>query len=381
MLRACTVRALLYFLIALAASGCSGSSISVPAAGTAPTPAPSATVSPLPLLVPGTTTQYSGSESDVIAFASPTATQPNSNAAYTIAETDTVSAAQSGAPAAFDVHRAFTYTSTTAPSYGIDVAADTRDDYENLTTAANGSQTVTLEQTGEALTGTDETSVLANGGSGAYTENAATTYTYGETLANYPLVTGASYPQTITRAVSSNESVVTGSGTESQNLSMSYQSDDSYTESGTFFNGDNVTITESSNGSANASETGPSPNTETVSVPTNASGTYVIPVTQNGNSYNIGDYYPSGSLPPSPLGSTTVDVAVFPGTITNETNRRYDSNGLTVCRLDTETINYYSLNTGALRETESSATILALTSTGTSSKKRAATGVRVSRPR
>jgi hypothetical protein len=389
------------FVVALAAQGCGNSGTGPVAPLPTSTPTAGPTSSPLALLVPGTTNQYSGTETQTISFASPTATTPNSNAAYAFAETDTISAAASGAPAPFDVHRVLSYTTTSAPSYGSQLISDTRDQYENVTTASSGAQTVTLAAVDGVTTGIDISSRLANGGSGAYSNSISNTYSPAQTVANYPLTTGATFQQSLADTATTQEDVATASGSETEHLSTTVASDDSYARTGTLFNTDSTTQTENSDGSATVTNTGVSPFTETIAVPTGASGSFVIPVTQNGTSYSPADYYPGSGAPPSPLGSVNVTVAgpatslpsscpaagtypnvieidtatndldVVSGSYTTTAQRVFNSNGLRICSTTASTVTTYALTTGLLKSTVTTNTATSLTSSTTSSKRRA----------
>jgi hypothetical protein len=367
-----------------------------------PTPTPSATATPTQtILVPGTTNQYSGTETQVITFASPTVTTPNSSASYTIADTETISTAVTGAAAPFDVHRALLYTTLTQAKYGVALATNTTDDFENVT-ASGGSQVLTLTQTVSSVTGTNRSSELANGGTGAYTSSTTTNYSPNETLATYPLVSGTSFAQTQARTVAADDSTVAASGTLSDSLTTTYQVDDSFTEMGTITNGDTTNVAENSDGSGTVTDAGPTAEIGQIGVPTNASGTYVIPITLNGTPYTIADYYPGNALAPSPLGIDTITVvgtpsslpagcpstSTFPnlaeydsssklldtivGTYTTESIRTFDSNGLTVCRTAATTVTVYSLQTGALKETNVTnvMTVLESSSASEGSKRR-----------
>ena len=387
-----------FALVTLAACGGGG--------GGSPAPVPTATPTQsatLQILVPGEINQRAGTQTVVVTYASPSATQSNSSASYAVAETDTVSTSASGAPAPLDLHRVLTYTANTRATAGIAPATQTFDDYETLSPGSNGSETVTLAQAVEAETGTDESAVAA-GGTGAYTLSTTSTYSPAQIQQMYPLVSANSFDPSLAHTTTNVASDGMAGGTETENTTTSYDAVDSFSETGTVFNGDALSVTENSNGSATENETGPTPFTRIVAVPAVSGSGYVIPVTTNGTSATIADYYPGAGLPPTPLGTDTVtvvgpatslpagcpalsaypnvieirgatsDVNVIDGSVTATTTQNYNSNGLNVCRASTTTTQNYSLKTGALSSTTVTTVAVGLTSTNltTAAKARAA---------
>jgi hypothetical protein len=396
-------------LVAAALQACSSNN----STGVTPVRTASPTPSPLNLLVPGTTATYTGTETAAVTFVSPGSKNPNSNASYTTAEAYSVASSAASAPAPYQVTHAVSYTvnSSSTPTYGIEPKSITTTDYENVT-ASGGLQTVTLTQADVAETGTNLTSILNNGGSGAYTSSTTTTYSPNTTLAIYPLTTGETWSTNETRSVAAQTSTATASsGTQSSNTTTNYQSDDSFTVTGTLTNGDSTTRSELSNGSATVTNTGPKPLSESIAVPEQSpspSGPWVIPVTQTVGSGSpattyAADWYsgtPANQLPPSPLGSTVYTVVgatsslptgcsvtgnypniieydsattvtnVIAATYDTASARFFDSNGLIVCRLTTATTYNYNTATGLLVSTTTTNTSSSLTSYTASSKYR-----------
>ncbi len=357
---------------------------------------------PQTILVPGTTNQYSGTETIAITFVHPTVKTPNSNAVYSTAETDTVSAAGAGAPAPYDVRQTITYTTKTPPTYGIQQLSATVDNYENVTAGPGGSQILTFTQDNVHSTGKDFTSIISHGGSGALTDDTQSSYPSPLTLAVYPLTAGASWSVEQARTVMAHLRIAAASGILASDLTMTYPPDGSYTLTGTLTNGDTTNRTQNANGSATETNTGPSPSTGTIGVPTNASGPWLIPVTSNGTAYHIVDYYPGGELPVQPLSAGTVTVVgavstlpsscpvsgtfpnvveydssgygldVLEGGVLTTSSRTFDSNGLTICLLATHTTKYYTLSTGLLDYTNATDTSSYLTTTTANANHRAA---------
>jgi hypothetical protein len=392
-----SVLAALVFAAALL-SGCSGgTSGTTPAAAaagaaSAPNPTATPTAGPLVLLMPGSTYRYTGTETQAITFASPSATTPNSNAAYTLTETDTVSRAGSNAPAPYEVRRVLHFTTTTPASYGIAPISETRDDYENVIVPSEATQSITLAETHDTQTGTDVTSVLANGGSGAFSQTTKLVYAPQQVQARYPLIPGDGITQTVGRTETASASVATGSGSETSATTTTYAGNGAYSRSGTLLDGDSTTAAEAGNGSGTLTDTGPDPLTEKIGAPVLGTTAYTIPVTLNGQSYAIPDYYP-GNASASPLEAAGLSIigpaslvfsacpqaASYPfvneiddanntldalaGTYTMVDRVDLDSNGLRICDETTTTETHYSLTTGL--QTELDLTIVVTRIAGT----------------
>jgi len=275
-----------------------------------------------------------------------------------------------------------------------------------VSTQTGGTQAVTLTQSISNETGTNITSILNNGGSGAYTASTTTTYSPNTILAIYPLSAGLSWSTNESRTVAAQTSTTTASTTQSSNLTTTYQADDSFSETGTLANTDSTNRTEMSSGAATVLDTGAKPFSETISVPSttcnsSTTGTDTIPVVQNSTSYCAADWYPGNAAPPAPLGATVFTVVgpatslpsgcavtgtypniveytattnavnVIGGDVTNSTAQVFDSNGLTVCRLTSGTTKHYDVTTGLLARTDQTSTTLSLGSFTASSKARA----------
>jgi hypothetical protein len=296
------------------------------------------------------------------------------------------------------------YTVTASASYGIAPATDTIDDYENVATLPSGAEVITLAETAATLTGTNVSSVLANGGSGAYAQAATGSYSPSQVVASYPLTTGAEFAASLTHNEVENETTAAASGTLMQSLTTAFEGDDSFSAGGMLTDTDTTSETEDSDGAAYVVDEGPKPLTEFIARPVKTNGSYGIPITLNGTSSTIADYYPGNAAPPSPLGKQSVKVVgpasslpagcpaagtypnvievdtsltaldVIAGSYTTSTIRRFDSNGLIVCRLANETAKVYSLETGDLEQTTETVTTLALTSSTASSRARLTNG-------
>lgn len=367
---------------------------------------PSPSPSPFQLLIPGSTANYSGTDTVTVTYASPGPSQMNGTVAYSTTETDTVNTTSGSAPAPYVVNRSITYTlNGSAPASGIEPQTRTISDYENVTTGSASTETLNLYQSNSTLKGIDVKS------GGPYTSSVTTKYSPDTELAQYPLTAGTTWNATETRTVNTMTSDSTTSGSQTSNVTDTFQSDDSFTENGTLQNGDTTARVENSDGSATVADTGPKPRTETIALPTTTCGSgtggsaYEIPVTINGTAYCAIDWYlavPGGTAqPPSPLGYTkftvvgaatsmpsgcsptgsftnineydasTLVVNVIAATIDTATTRYFDSNGLTLCRIQTGTTYNYDTKTGALTTTTTHSINVSLTSystVGTSSK-------------
>jgi hypothetical protein len=348
-----------------------------------------------PVLVAGKVAHYTGTDTTTHVYQSPSPTQQNYTAGYTFAQTTTVNAAASGAPAPFDVNVVDTYTTTQAPTAGTQRTTSTTDDFENQT-ASGSSTTVTLVSSKAVATGTDVTA--GNAGGGPYTTVGTTTTTYGtpRTLGVYPLVTGATLtqPQGRTVAVSTTDANAGGQAPSTTFVSSSaqtYANDGSFTRTNQISNGEQDVFTENANGSATESATGPVYALQaTIGVPVPGTAGYTIPVSSTKQfattgatpapsatpaSYNAIDWYPGAALPPSPLVSETQSVkgaaSTLPsgcsgaiaepnvvevddtltsldvnGSYETQTQQSFNSNGTNVCILRTTTTNSYDTNTG-----------------------------------
>ena len=370
------------FILAAAATAagvaaCSGASSTSP---------PTAAFTPLPVLVAGTTSTYSGTYSEVITYASPSAKQPNSTAAYKVSDVQTVSAAPTGAPAPFDVHRQLAYTATTVPTSGIQLQKRTIDSYES-STVTKTSQTIAQPSLTTLTSGIDQTANrVAGNGPYAYNDTTTTTYATPRVLFLYPLVAGTA-TEPLARTVANNEKSANGSGTvySARNTTSTFGNDGSFVESGSIGTNETTNVTENSNGTATVVNTGATPSSVTIGLPVAGSGgAFEIPITRvtgsESKSYLAADWYPGGASPPSPLALTTqivkgpssipsscgvtvaapnpqeVDtssttVNVVSGSYTQGTTQTFVSNGATVCRITTSTAQNYAIDTGLLTST------------------------------
>ncbi len=358
-------------LLALGLSGCNGSA----------SPAtPSTAFTPLPFLVPGSTSHYAGSFSEVITYASPSAKQPNSTGVYTTADVETVSAAPSSAPAPFDVHRDITYAATTVPSSGIQLQKRVIDSFESSTVTGT-SQTIAQASVITKTSGIDQTANRVEGNGPYKSANDSTiTYAAPRILFVFPFVAGStSVP--LARTVTDVERSVNGTGDVYSDRNTTSRFDDSgaFSETGSIASDETTRVKANANGTAVVANSGTSLFKETIALPIEQSGVFHIPVVRvlNGvsTSYMAADWYPGNSAPPSPLASTTetvkgpqslpprcgasghasgveeVDsssatVDVVAGTSTTGRTQTFLSDGSIVCRITYSKTEAYSVETG-----------------------------------
>ena len=370
-------------LAAIGLSSCGGGG------GTSNTPAPTPTGSPpAAVLVVGATYQYTGTESLAIVYANPSATAVNSNAAYTYVANQTINAGASGAPAPFDVHRATTYTVTTAPSSGELLLATTADTYESQT-FSGATETIATAGTTTVTTGTDLNAALRLGG-GPFNESltSTTAFNTAATDAVYPLITGAAFTEPLARTVNTVTTDATAGGTSGGGgtTAITYNNDGSYTR--TFSAADGSSQQQSSVVSAGTGQlavtTATNSTTTVIGLPSGSGGPLTIPVTVTNNAGVTNDFatdwYPGGGQPTQPLALTThtvVGPASLPtacaytgtvtaliettvttsnldpvgGTSTASTEQLYNANGTNICRTQTTTTTSYIVTTGALNAT------------------------------
>lgn len=388
-------------------SGCSGG-------GGGSSPVTLAATPPPAILIAGSVRHSIGTETLVRTYASPSPTTPNFSAAYTIAQTATVSAAPQGAPGAFDLNTVANYTATQAPLTGEETTTVTTDAYENQ--IVTGASIVIQNAGSKTVTVGDDVSAAANGGPYVETANAVSLYSIPQTVGTYPLVTGTSYAQPMARTVSTTTTIANAAGalpaaTFATSESQTYNSDGTHAFSLNLSDGDTQHITESANGTATLSEAGPVQTLqETIAQPTNHGTGNVIPVTivrqtaaqpaPSSKTYDALDWYPGGGQPALPF--DVIDVSVkgpvsslpgpcagagsFPaivevdqteralsllGTYATTVQQRFDSNGLAVCRLTTITTVDYSIETGLQTAQTVQQTNLVLQSVGTAASSRA----------
>jgi hypothetical protein len=343
---------------------------------------------PAPILVTGATYQYAGTESVAIVYASPTATNVNSNAVYIYTASQIVNASAAGLPAPFDVNRVTTYTATQQPSSGELLTSETADTYENQT-FAGATETLTNAGSKTVTIGVDLNAGLRLGG-GPFNETNTTTQTYAvaATIGVFPLQTGASTAEPLNRSVTAVVVDANGGGTYGAGgtTTTSYNNDGSFTRSFQAGNGSSVQQqVVSSNGTATLVVT-PNGGTATqtaIGTPTGATGSATIPVTvttaTGATNYSAIDWYPGANQPQSPLATT---LRTVPGPVTlpascafsgtpppiiemivttanldplgsNATSSEavYEANGISVCHTQTSTTSNYTLTTGALSST------------------------------
>jgi hypothetical protein len=357
-----THRFLTFSAFAVASGGiaaCGGSGTS------GPPPVSTAT----PLLVAGTVTNYTGTDTIAHVYQNPTAGQSNYTETYSFVGVSTLKASASGAAAPFDLNSITTFTTLQAPPAGTQKQKSTVDDYESQT-ASGATLTLAMAASKTVAVGTDITAGASGAGPYAITTTTSTTDTTPFTTGIYPLVTGAAY-------------VTLGSQT--------IANDGSYTRTDQFSNGEQLTFVESSNGSAQAQESGPLFTlAETIGVPVAGNAGDTIPVSQTNQPATLGptpaptatarafeavDWYPGAALPPQPLSNETVTVkgpvttlpAACNGALSEpdvveldlalttlnvsgfyqtETQQRFTHNALNVCILRTTTTQNYSITTG-----------------------------------
>jgi hypothetical protein len=222
--------------------------------------------------------------------------------------------------------------------------------------------------------------------------------------------------QPIARSVAATTKITNASGaspaaTFTTANSTAYNGDGSYTASLNLSNGDSQTRTQSPNGTASVSETGPVQTLlETIGLPVSAAAGEVIPVTivrqtaaqpsPQTHDYSAADWYPGGAAPSAPFDAITVTVkgpagslpsacsgaGSMPnivevdqsemslnllGSLTVTQRQKFDSYGLAVCRLTTTTTTDYSETTGLQTAQTVEQTNLVLQSVSTSAKTRA----------
>ena len=390
--------------VTLLLSACGGGDLSV-GVDVPIGPSGSGTPNVAPLLQAGMQRQFAGSVVRVVTYAMPDATHINNTLAYTFNQTQNVLQAPASAPANFDLNSTYTYTITQDPGTGSVPIAQTVDDYRDLYLDKYGQYTVDVAQTSSAIA-SDETANALGGGPYQQTTQTSTNYTTPRAGLYFPLQSGDSItlPQSYTQTVSF-------TNTNSANVAPPNNVNQAYTRSrteyddGAFFyqqnnaNGSSVAVTQHSDGtgsitSANATNS----TTHSVGLPSLLNGGYTIPITSAVTSststitnYAALDWYPSGALPNEPLVSETQTVVgpvsslpaqcsgalVLPNvmqinTVTTSLNtvqssysttntQSFNSNGITLCSLSTQTTNSYSLETGLLFSTTVTTTNLVLT--------------------
>jgi hypothetical protein len=369
--------------IGLSNCGGGGSSSSTPST-------PVATGSPpAPILIAGATYQYDGIESVVIAYASPSATNVNSTAAYTYVANQSVLASAAGAPAPFDINRVTTYTPTTAPVSGELLLNATTDTYESQS-FSGATETIATAGAKDTTNGVDLSAALRLGG-GPFNETstATTTETTPVTDAVYPLVTGSSMVESLARTVTTVSTDANAGGTYGGGgtTAETYNGDGSYTRTFTATDGSlkqQQTVTSVGTASA-AAQTATASTVTAIAVPTSSGGPSTIPVTVTNVLTGVvtndvaADWYPGGAQPATPLAATTVTVvgpvalpsgcaiagtapAVIENSITTSNlnllgayttsnEQLYNANGINICHTITTLTSNYNDTTGALTST------------------------------
>jgi hypothetical protein len=383
-----THRFLTFSAFAVASGGiaaCGGSGTS------GPPPVSTAT----PLLVAGTVTNYTGTDTIAHVYQNPTAGQSNYTETYSFVGVSTLKASASGAAAPFDLNSITTFTTLQAPPAGTQKQKSTVDDYESQT-ASGATLTLAMAASKTVAVGTDITAGASGAGPYAITTTTSTTDTTPFTTGIYPLVTGAVYqePFAKTTTTSTTDINAAGQGPATAYVTLGSQTianDGSYTRTDQFSNGEQLTFVESSNGSAQAQESGPLFTlAETIGVPVAGNAGDTIPVSQTNQPATLGptpaptatarafeavDWYPGAALPPQPLSNETVTVkgpvttlpAACNGALSEpdvveldlalttlnvsgfyqtETQQRFTHNALNVCILRTTTTQNYSITTG-----------------------------------
>jgi hypothetical protein len=362
-------------LIAILA-GCNGNS-------TAPPPLPVFT--PVPFLVSGTTSHFSGKYSEVITYASPTAQQPNSIGAYTTTDVQTVSSSPPSAPAPFHVHRQFTYTVVKVPTSGIEQQQRKIDSYES-STLGEGSQTIAQTSTTTAITGIDQTaSRLEKYGPYSYKSTNTIAYASPRVLFKFPFVEGTTnVPLARTEKLIEKVSNRSGHIYLERNITTTYADTGAFHNRGTIGPSEITSASAKADGSAIVLNQGGALFEEIIELPVVQNGSYFIPVTRDTGTtqkkYLAADWYPGNAAPPSALLPTACNVTtpvknveevtsssttlnVIAATYTTAQTQTYLSNNLVVCRMNSSKSLSYAIETGLPLSTTVDALVEGLTAT------------------
>jgi hypothetical protein len=386
-------------------AGCNGgSSTTVPPVAVATAPV---------ILVAGSTRTFSGSDSQMHVYASPSAGQSNFTAASTFSGTTTISKAAPGAPAAWDVNQTVHYTVTQAAKAGTQALTADTDTFDNQTMTG---KTTTIAQVAsqETAMANDVSAGLAGGGPYTLTTTSSTSNVVPVTTV-FPLQTGLTTTEPLSRTAKETQTDRNAGGAPPPApfvfitaQAATYANDGSFSVNPrTYSNGDNRLLTESANGTAKQTDT-TSPFAETVGLATLSGPSYVIPVsiTTTGGvttSYNAADWYPGGALAPAPLELRTVTIKgpasslpaacsgamtlpnlveidtnqttlnVF-GSYSTEAQQAFNANGISDCLIRNTITKSYDLKTGTLTETETDAytqVLKSVTSASSSTRKSA----------
>jgi hypothetical protein len=353
---------------------------------------------PSPILQVGMQRQYSGTSTRTIVYADPTADSPNNTLVYSFTEIQNVMAAQSNAPANFDVHIDYTYSIVQDPGFGTVPISQSVDNFENLLVSGDSQMTTTVAQN-TVVASDDETSNALGGG--PYTETTTTTSTYpsARNSFSYPLQAGAAMnvPQSSNQNITFSD--VNASGTAPPNGSnLGYtktrteNDDGSFSYQTAYVNGSTADLTQNSDGSGNDTFTSATATTTTtLGLPTAVGGVSTLPVTRStvsaatgtttNTSYTASDWYPSSGAPDSPLvlqaetvvgpapslpadcsgavlrpniyeiDTTTTSQGTINPSYSVTATQSFNADGVTVCSLSQETSYAYDLLTGALTST------------------------------
>jgi hypothetical protein len=372
--------ALALFLAGAGLSSCGGGGSS----GSPASPVVAGTPPP-PVLVAGATYQFAGTEMVATTYASPSATNVNSNATYTYTANQTVNAVTAVcSPAQFDVSSVTKYASTQAPSTGELLQSATADTCENQT-FSGATETLSSPASKSTTTGVDVSAGLRLG-SGPYNESntSSTTYVTSEMFAVYPLQTNAAITESLARTVVSvtvdaNAAGTAGGGGTTTTI---YNNDGSFTRTvSNATNGSQQQQTVNANGSAQqtVTPTTGAPTQTVIGLP--STGTQIpVTLTTSGVATNdiALDWYPGG-VAPSPLAltkRTVVGPVALPAscgfvgtpppvieTVVTSTNldtfgsyatsndQLYNANGINICSIDAATTSNYTVTTGVLSST------------------------------
>jgi hypothetical protein len=375
---------------AIGFAACSSGSSSSP-------PVPSAAFTPLPVLVPGSRFTYGGTYSETIAYASPSASQPNSTGAYTLTDLEKISKAASGAPAPIDVHQELHFVVTTAPTSGVQPQRRTTDAFESQTVTST-SQTISQAKVITATTGIDATADRTQGnGPYQYHGTETTAYASPRLLLVFPLVTGTtSLNQARTVATDERAANAAGDVYLVRNTTTRYRDSGAFDETGSVGPSETTSVKASANGTGTLVNAGTTQLQIEIGLPTpGPSQSFSIPVSRTSQgvkeTYLAADWYPGNGAPPAPLAASQlvvkgqsripsycpvkvpvsdvqeVDTAstaldVIAATYTVGLTRDFLSNGITVCRVIKSTVLAYDLTTGALFSTTVDLTAEGLTS-------------------